>query len=176
MRSIQNPEYTSSIRRTHIWNTLHIQIIFNPEIRRALAIYSRNKYYSEVLLTASILQGVQLPSARVICWHPTRGTIYPWMNAFTKAPSICENRKVFPRENTQDTASTLSTYFEIVYCGWGHTRSISGSIHRTILCLWNTAVLAVFRGCVLWVLPNAGSISSGSYCECWYCEYCEYTE
>ena len=39
--------------------------------------------------------------------------------------------------------------------------------------LWNTAVLQVFQGSVLRVLPSTGSIPSGWYCEYWYCEYCE---
>ena len=51
------------------------------------------------------------------------------MNAFTDAPSTWEYRKVFPRENTSDTASTRSTYFEIVYCG--------------------SAILVVFRGSLI---------------------------
>ena len=33
--------------------------------------------------------------------------------------------------------------------------------------LWNTAVLQVFQGPVLRVLPSIGSISSGCYCEYW---------
>ena len=52
-----------------------------------------------------------------------------------------------------------SSYFAIHYC-------------CTILCLWNTAVHQVFQGSVLRVLPTTGSISSGCYCEYWYCEYC----
>ena len=55
--------------------------------------------------TASILQVLQLPPAKVIC-SISHSTGHLWMNAFTDAPSTWECRKVFPRENTLHTAST----------------------------------------------------------------------
>ena len=53
------------------------------------------------------------------------------MKAFTNAPSTWEHRKIYPRENTSDTASTRSTCVEIMYS------------------TADSAILVVFRGSLL---------------------------
>ena len=136
---IQNPEHTSSTRRTNIRKTYFA-------VTRVSRVYRTRKYgeYSQYTpetntTNASILHVLQLPPAKVLC-------------------SISHSR---------DHPSVNECFHRFSqYLGVSVFRS-SRLLYYSLLCLLNTAVFQVFQGSLLRVLPSTGSISSGWYCEYW---------
>ena len=92
---------------------LHLQYPEHPEYVVPGNTASTRRILPKYILprTASILQVLQLPPANVIC------SISNSVNeCFHRCSQYLGVWKIIPRENTSETASTRSTYFEIAHC------------------------------------------------------------
>ena len=165
------PRVHKQHRRTNIRNTL--QWSEYPEyIEPGNTASARNLLPKWILLlSASILQALQLPPAKLICL--VSHSRDQWTNAFIDAPSTWEYWKVFSRENASDAASTRSTVHISKLCTADCVILVvfrGSRVLHTMICLWNTWYYCTSS---ISAICTAGTAKCSEY---WYCEYCEYSE